>query len=269
MPKTKSQEEKDSTKKVPVAIRLPQEIVSLGRSIARTEFGGEDKLGQFIEEAIKFYSANSENETRASALLEVTEERLIRRISDKFESMYQDLVKRENKMVDRIAGLQAVSSFETTLTELMLKDTLIKTEQQKTRYEELRGKASSKMKDRLTKAGAEQIAELQEQNLNLEAKIRKQDDEYSSIVSKYNDLVKKFNDKLATIKTLSERNDSKDLEIEKLKVKIHKYNALIQWYEKRDRQIPRIQDENKGTFRKMSYEQALAVFENENPKPII
>lgn len=254
-------------KREPVAVRLSQDIIHLGRSLARTKYGSEDKLGNLIEEAIKFFSACSEDESRATALLNITEERLLRRISDKFESMSKDLMKRENKMVDRIAGLQAVSAFETCLTELMLKERLLKNDQDKARYEELRSAAAAKMKDRLVKAGAEQVAELQEQNQELQRMISEleiRNKEYESTIEKHQKSVQRTN---TSIENLNSRLFENDNLINELKEKINNYENLVAWYEIRDRDIPIIQEKNKTLGVKQGFERAKEIFEQQYTKP--
>lgn len=257
-------EYKVQVKREPVAVRLSQDIIVLGRSLARSKYGSEDKLGNLIEEAIKFLSANSEDEARATALLSITEERLLRRITDKFESMNKDLAKRENKMVERVAGLQAVSAFETCLVELLLKDRLLKTDRDKARYEELRSTAATKMKDRLVKAGAEQIAELQEQNQNLQNELENYQAECKDEIRKYQRALQQAN---ANIENLKSMTLNKDNEIARLKDTIGEYDRLVTWYERREKETPMIQEQNKTLGVKQNYEKAMGIFEQQNPKP--
>lgn len=251
---------KNQIKREPVTIRMKQDSHILGRSLAKILFGSEEKLGDLIEESLFFYSAHREDEARASALLQQTEERILRRIGDNFQAVYKDLVKKENKMVERIAGLQAVGAFEVALVELMLKDKMVKTEQEKLRYEELRSKAAARMKDRLVKAGAEQMAELHEHNQSLEQKIIELNNQITKAIS----TIKTQNNELEQTKATIQ---SKSKTLEQLTENIKRQENLINWYDRRDRSIPDLQERNKGVFGKMKYEDALNLFEKENPKP--
>lgn len=249
-----------AVKREPVTIRMKQDSHILGRSLAKTLFGSEEKLGDLIEETLSFYSAHREDEARASALLQQTEERILRRIGDSFNAIYKDLLNKENKMVERVAGLQAVGAFEVALVELMLKDKMVKTDQEKMRYEELRSKAAARMKDRLVKAGAEQMAELHEQNQALEQKVTELNNQITKAIA----TIKTQNTEMEQTKAIIQ---SKSKTLEQLTETIKRQDNLINWYNRRDGSIPDLQEKNKGVFGKMKYEDALSVFEKENPKP--
>lgn len=257
-----------TVKRKPVAVRLSEEVIHLGRSMARTKYGSEVKLGNLIEEAIMNLSANSEDETRATALLQKTEDKLIKRISDLFESIFEDLTKRDNKMVERVAGLHAVSAFETCLVELMLKDRFIKSSNDKARYEELRSAAAARMKDRFLKAGAEQIAELHEQNQALQKRIEDLEalnEELKNVAGQHSISLAKANENIDSLKS---KLSAKEREISMLQQTISEYERLVSWYEARDNEVPQIQDQNKtlGSF-KQSYKKAALIFEQRRPKP--
>lgn len=256
-----------TVKRKPVAVRLSEEVIHLGRSMARTKYGSEDKLGNLIEEAIMNLSANSEDETRATALLQKTEDKLIKRISDLFESIFEDLTKRDNKMVERVAGLHAVSAFETCLVELMLKDRFIKSSNDKARYEELRSAAAARMKDRFIKAGAEQIAELHEQNQALQKRIEDLEalnEELKNVAGQHSISLAKANENIDSLKS---KLSAKEREISMLQQTISEYERLVSWYEARDNEVPQIQDQNKTLGIKQSYEKAALIFEQRRPKP--
>lgn len=252
-------------KREPITVRLNQEVILLGRSLARTIHGSEDKLGNLIEDAIKLMSAQQEDEIRAAALLQTTEEILMRRISDRFDSMFKELMKRENKMVERIAGLQAVSAFETCLVELMFKDRLVKSQAEKARYEELRSLAANKMKDRLTKAGAEQIAELQEQYEKLIVQYNDLVDQYNNILSKHKNLTSEAEKLGQAYKTTLEQKKSLQSQNTALEDYIKDCKELIKWH---DELIEGYVEEQKGFgLNKKNLRQFIEAFMQENPKP--
>ena len=254
-------------KREPVTVRLNQEVIVLGRSLARSIYGNEDKLGNLIEDAINFMSAHQENEARTNALLQTTEQTLFNRFDNQIESMYKALINRDNKLVERIAGLMAVSSFETTLTELMLKDLYCRDDKTKARYEEIRSLASKKMKDRYEKANLTEVLELQEKIMALEKDIESLKIYESELEITITNLKAKNTD-------LSQKKSeiSKHLTetIEKLKMVIEAFKAykeLVDWYEKRDKEVPAIQDKNKKLLSRQPYEEALKEFESSNYKP--
>lgn len=237
----------------PVAVRLLSDVIRLGRRMSKERYGSDKKLGLLIEDAIKFMAASQEDEARATALLDTTEERLIRRISDRFESMGKNLI-------NRIGSLQAISAFEICLTESILKSWLVKTPQDKARYEELRSVAATKMKDRFIKSGAEQLAELYEQNQRQEETIQ----ELRQTIEQYKKALQKAN---ADIENQNITLKNMDNVISKLQNSINENNQLISWYERMETEIPRIQDQNKTLGVKMSYEKAMEIYKQQNPKP--
>jgi hypothetical protein len=245
------------TKRETLCFRLQPEVIVLGRSLARSIFGSESKLGLLIEDAIQFYSAHKEDGTKASSLLKTTEDRLIQRITDRFESMNKDIMQRENKMFERIAGLQAVSSFESCLIELMLKDK-ISDSREKARYEELRSMAAKKMKDRFIKSGAaEQQIDLYEQNMALQNRINEfeqQLKENKSIDDKKANSTSKLE---KDFKHVVNRLDEVLAELKREKGKVRDFDCILRWYERLVGAIPKA----------FGVKKAIRDYEENNPKP--
>jgi hypothetical protein len=247
-----------------VAVRMSPDVVILGRSLARSLYGSEDKLGQFLEMATQFYAAHQEDEVRAAAILKTTEDILLRRIQDRFASMFKDLTNREDKMVERIAGLIAISSYESCLSELMLKDLYgaSTNHARKERYEELRGTAAKRMKNRMEKVGAEQIAELQQEVISLRSQLEQEQTARIPIEQKQ----AAAEENLAEINRLKQELTEQNRQ---LKRDIDNKQRLLSWYTRRDIEVPQIQERNKRTFGKQNWEDAAKLFENDYPKPVI
>lgn len=251
--------EEQKPKREPISVRMDTEIIVLARSLARSIYGSEDKLGYFLETAVQFYSSHSEDEARATALLKTTEDILFRRVNDQIENVSKDLQK---KLVERLTTLQAISSYETTLTELMLRDIYIKDSKSKVKYEELRSTAATRMKDRMFKAGQEQLAELQSENIALQKKV-------SELENKIKQNNKSANQQKETLKMLGTKIENYEEENTKLNKTINSYRNMVSWYKRRDIEAPNLQKSKKSFMKTPSYEEVNNEYENINPRPDI
>ena len=75
--------------------------------------------------------------------------------------MYKQMSRENDRLFQRLGKLSAVSSFETALSELMMKEVFFsKDDKTKARYEELRSVAAKKMKDKYEGMDAEEILNL-------------------------------------------------------------------------------------------------------------
>lgn len=161
-------------KREAVTTRLNTDIVESAREFSRTEYGGRDKLGLLIEDALQFYIANKTDETRATALLQILEKSLFTRISAEIEGMHKEFTKRDNSLEKRLANLMAVSSYESCLSEQMLKEALFSQDKKtKARYEELRSAAARQMKMDVDTDAGPLARELEEQVGDLQAHYKK------------------------------------------------------------------------------------------------
>lgn len=140
-------EKEPKIKREPVAVRMNVDVIALARSAARSEYGDENKLGLWLEDAVQAYAVQKMDDTKTAALLKIIEESLFSRISVEIENMHKSFTTRDNRLEDRLSKLLAVSTYESCLTEAMLKDTLYtKDSKSKQRYEELRSAAARAMK---------------------------------------------------------------------------------------------------------------------------
>ncbi|NUJ19683.1 hypothetical protein FKN04_24460 [Bacillus glycinifermentans] len=163
------------------SVRLDPEIVSLGRKLAKQDFGSEKKFGLLIENAIKAYHARKVQPVEASSLLSATEQALI----DRIEKRVQDMGK---QTVERIANLTAKASFETVYSSIILEQLFDRTFAQqnpKHQREEIRGRAAKRMRDRLDKEGAEQISSLMQENKTLETNLNQVRDALTHMTEQY------------------------------------------------------------------------------------
>lgn len=149
-------------KREPIAVRMNTEVAALARQCAKEEYGSPEKLGAWLEDAIHHYAANRMDESRTTALLKILEESLFQRISVEIEGMHKQFTRRDNALEKRLAGLMAVSAYESCLTELMIKDgftggTGLAQKKQQARYEELRSAAARSMKEDIVSPVAEEL----------------------------------------------------------------------------------------------------------------
>lgn len=177
-----------------LSIRLDPEIVSLGRRLAKKDFGSEQKFGLLIENAIRSYHARQVQPIEASSLLSATEEALIARIEKRVEEM-------GTKTVNRVGNLIAKSSFETALNSIILEKLYEKQgskDKAKTELEQFRKIAVGRMKTRLDKESADQITSLIEENQNLVKR-------YNSLLDKHKDVVEQNGHFENAVERLSDR----------------------------------------------------------------
>ena len=154
-----------------LSIRLDPEIVSLGRRLAKKDFGSEQKFGLLIENAIRSYHARQVQPIEASSLLSATEEALIARIEKRVEEM-------GTKTINRVGNLIAKSSYETAYSTIMLEQ-LYKQNGKKEDLDQFRNIAVHRMQSRFDKESANTISSLLEENKRL--------------VTDYNQLVREKN----------------------------------------------------------------------------
>ena len=157
---TKNEETQKQKPKAPVremvGVRLLPDTINLARSLSKTYHGDEKKMGLLIEDALNFYAAHKEDEGRANALLKTTEDILFKRFTEQVDQMYKQMSRENDRLFQRLGKLSAVSSFETALSELMMKEVFFsKDDKTKARYEELRSVAAKKMKDKYEGMDAE------------------------------------------------------------------------------------------------------------------
>ncbi|EQM25225.1 MULTISPECIES: hypothetical protein [Bacillati] len=168
------------------SVRLDPEIVSLGRKLAKQDFGSEKKFGLLIENAIRAYHARKVQPVEASSLLSATEQALI----DRIEKRVQDMGK---QTVERIANLTAKSSFETVYSSIILErifDSLFNKSNPKQKREEIRGLAAKRMQGRLDKEGAEKISSLIQENKALESECNQIREMLAQMAAQYEELQK-------------------------------------------------------------------------------
>lgn len=181
------------------SIRLDPDVITLGRKLAKKDFGSEDKFGLLIENAIRSYHARQVQPVEASSLLSATEEALIGRIEKRIDEMGK-------KTIERIGNLTAKSSYDTALTSLMIEQIYIgargNPKKAKEEINSLKGEAVSRMKNRLDKESAEQISSLLQENANLEK-------QYNELRETYIEAQKRFKEKEELLQDQMKANDEK------------------------------------------------------------
>lgn len=156
-----------NTGRTKAMIRIDSNLEKKARDIAQEEHGSREKLSAVIEDSLTHYIATRENESTLEVVLSATEGALYQNIAQKFDKDF-------NSLVTRIGHLIAKSSYEATLNCLLMEDVFYKQRGTKERYEHLRKKASSRLKDRLIDAtGSPDLAELHEEHELLKEKFAK------------------------------------------------------------------------------------------------
>lgn len=150
-----------SQKREPVAVRLLPEVIRLGRETAKDMYGSREKLGYLIENAIKVYCAQTTDESAAGSLLQKTEAALFHRVDERMATL-------EKRTVERVAGLIAKTAYETTLSSILLESKMTRPQ-----IEEARKIAAVRLRRRFESESADQVADLLEQNKNLETDLQK------------------------------------------------------------------------------------------------
>ncbi|MEH7455621.1 hypothetical protein [Gottfriedia acidiceleris] len=147
--------------KISVSFRVEPETFFLLKKIAKEEYGSESKKGFVVENAISVYQSQRLRPTEASAILSVTEERLIERLDKRFANIGKDIV-------ERIGNLTAKNVYETCLTSLLVEDVHQKSGFNKNQYEMKRKEAASRMRKRFEKEGLEEVGGVLEENEHLQ-----------------------------------------------------------------------------------------------------
>ena len=201
-----------AVQKESVSIRLDPPYHSLLKKIAKEEYGSESKKGFVVENAIQVYQAQRTRPLEASAILSVTEEKIIDRLDKRFNDIGKN-------MVERIGNLVAKSSYENTLQSLLLEDLYFNAGFHKGDYERRRKDSSYRMKGRLEKEGIDELPGIIEENEHLK-KIN------NDIQNRLNEAAKVFK----KIQTENERLESENKELLSVKEsKNHHIEQLQAW----------------------------------------
>lgn len=201
------------------SVRLDPEVVSLGRKLAKKDFGSETKFGLLIEHAIRAYHAHQVQPVEASSLLSATEQALIDRIEKRVEDM-------GIQTVERIANLTAKSSFETTYNSIIMEqiyDFIFSKNEPKQHREQIRSAAAQRMRKRFDKEGAERVSSLIQENKKLET-------ELAETKNVLNMLTQEFED-------LDSRHDSIKADLEKQKNETQRITRTALQYQNENAQL--------------------------------
>lgn len=201
------------------SVRLDPEIISLGRRLAKKDFGSEQKFGLLIENAIRSYHARQVQPVEASALLSATEEALLQRIEKQVDEMGV-------KTVERVANLIAKSSYETTLSNIILEQLFTRNDKNKSQLETFRSMAAQRMRNRFDKESAEKISSLVAENETYEKKIR----ELEELRDKLNRTVKQREEQAARFKDQYDQENKRVIQEVNRKADLEDWtNGLIKY----------------------------------------
>lgn len=231
-----------------VSVRLDPEIVSLGRKLAKKDFGSEQKFGLLIENAINSYHARQVQPVEASSLLSATEQALIDRIEKRVEDMGK-------QTVNRIGNLIAKSSYETAFSTIILEQIYGKTDPKnaKANLEQFRQVATQRMKTRFDKENAERISSLISENQNL--------------VEKYNNLLQKTNEQKQKVNKNADIAHQYKEQAEGLSNKLNTALSQKDDLEKWTNALIRYLQNNSGGMVKKSAIKLVEEFSQQRPKP--
>lgn len=176
------------------SVRLDPEIVSLGRKLAKKDFGSEQKFGLLIENAIRSYHARQVQPVEASSLLSATEQALIDRIEKRIEEMGK-------QTVNRVGNLIAKSSYETAFSTIILEQMYSQTTKNaKTNLDNFRNAAAKRMQTRFDKESADRMSSLIAEHRDLA-------NSYNTMLRKVEDLQKETNRNANTANQLEKQNN--------------------------------------------------------------
>ncbi|XSD77664.1 hypothetical protein P5630_24520 (plasmid) [Bacillus subtilis] len=219
------------------SVRLDPEVVSLGRKLAKKDFGSETKFGLLIEHAIRAYHAHQVQPVEASSLLSATEQALIDRIEKRVEDMGK-------QTVERVGNLIAKSSYETTYSSIMLEqifDDCFEDYNPKQLREQMRGIAAQRMRTRLDKESAQKISSLMQENKNLEvmqeklinmnneqqAELEKYKRAYQELRRDYQDVQEESNSRLNQVGNAHLQNDQLLQKVRSLQAESSEYKNQV------------------------------------------
>lgn len=193
-----------------VSLRLDNDAVKLLKKIAKEEYGNVSKKGYVVENALQLYEAHRIRPLEASAVLSVTEDKIIERLDKRFNDIGKNLV-------ERIGNLYAKEAYEACLSSLLLEDIYMKSGFHKGDYERRRKETAYRMKTRFDKEGADQLAGAMEENEHLKQTLT----DVNQKLQKAAQVVTHFKEKIPTLEEennhLKEQLQQKDKQQESLK----------------------------------------------------
>ncbi|ONG67273.1 hypothetical protein BKK42_10040 [Bacillus cereus] len=229
------------------SVRLDPEIVSLGRKLAKKDFGSEQKLGLLIENAIRSYHARQVQPVEASSLLSATEQALIDRIEKRIEEMGK-------QTVNRVGNLIAKSSYETAFSTIILEQMYNKTEKNaKTNLEHFRNVAAQRMQTRFDKENAERISSLIAENRNLL-------DRYNSLIEDLKEQKQKTNKNADIANRLNTQNND-------LTARLNRTLEQKDDIEKWTRGLIKYLEANSAGLMKKPASKLVEEYSNQHPQP--
>nr|WGD87069.1 hypothetical protein P5656_00090 [Bacillus subtilis] len=219
------------------SVRLDPEVVSLGRKLAKKDFGSETKFGLLIEHAIRAYHAHQVQPVEASSLLSATEQAL-------FQKKKKKPKKKEKKTPERAGNLIPKSSYETTYSSIMLEqifDDCFEDYNPKQLREQMRGIAAQRMRTRLDKESAQKISSLMQENKNLEvmqeklinmnneqqAELEKYKRAYQELRRDYQDVQEESNSRLNQVGNAHLQNDQLLQKVRSLQAESSEYKNQV------------------------------------------
>ena len=170
------------------------------------------------------------------------------RIDEKLHSLLQENL----ELTKRLISLTAITNFESTLTESMLQVKFYADRNSRNTYQELRSSAAGKLEKIMEKSDTMKVLEQNQKIAALEL-----------VIEQLNEKIETANQRQRSVESRNQKLDSLCKENGEA---LREYKKLVKWHEKRVEGVISIRSE-KSFFSKPSWEEALAQFEEQQPKP--
>jgi chromosome segregation ATPase len=202
----------------------------------------------FIKDAVLFYIDNA----KANAQMQEMGKALIERL-DALATSLQNVSAPGNDFFSNLAGLMLSCAFETQVTHLILKEHYYRDGRAAAEYERLCGSVLSGIDKQCKDNETSNLLKLREENRLLQNRHEETSGELAKVTKERSKLNCNYMDLLHRYKNLTRQIENTEM--------------LIEWYERLIREVPKIRQRNSGLIWVQSWEEALAEFIRDDPKP--
>jgi regulator of replication initiation timing len=180
---------------VNIHCRIEHEVEKLARKMAKEDYGSPKKLGKVVNDALKHYYAHKLHPTEAASILSNAEVFLLERVQNEVKDM-------TDRVINRIGDLYARTAFESCFNSFILEKWLQKEygSDWKVEGDKLRKLARQRMTGRLEKNGAEEIAQIIEEN----AYLKKENQRLQEKASEFEELARTSKEKSEALEWLQD-----------------------------------------------------------------
>lgn len=200
----------------PVSIRIDGSLINQARERAKVDYGDPSRLGLVVEDALTKYLAAEIRGDQLETILSAAEGALYSAVAGKIEREFDNMMKRT---MNRIGNLIAVSSYDASLTSVLMETMFKNNPQLKQYYEECRRIAAERMRNRWEKEGAPAVAEMLKEK-------KASEEELIELRKKVEKLTRELKQEKERRFQITEKNMELEREVRELKSKL---SALDEW----------------------------------------